>query len=116
MRSVIAVAVLLLGLVASALAADVTGKWKASVQGPDGQNMEITFDLKADGGVVTGTSTTSMGSMDISDGKLDGDKISFTVANDQFKVVHQGTVSGDEMKLKVEMGDNTFDITAQRAK
>ncbi len=35
--------------------------------------------------------------------KLDGDKIS-------------GTVSGDEMKLKVDMGNNSMDMTAKRAK
>ena len=33
-----------------ALAADLSGKWKASVEGPDGQTMDITFTFKVDGG------------------------------------------------------------------
>ena len=99
----------------AALAADVSGKWKASVEGPNGQ-MELTFDLKADGNKLTGTVTSPMGEMPITEGTLDGDQIAFTVETDQFKVVHKGTVSGDEMKLKVEVGDQTMDVTAKRMK
>jgi hypothetical protein len=116
MKTFCVIGILFLSFVTLSLAADINGKWKAPFQGPDGQAGEIVFDLKADGGVVTGTSTTPMGSLPISEGKLDGDNISFTVANDQFKVTHKGTVTGDEMKLKVEMGDSTFDMTAQRVK
>jgi hypothetical protein len=98
-----------------ALAADLSGKWKASVEGPDGQTMEITFTFKVDGDKFTGTALGPMGEMPISDGKLDGDAISFTVG-DEFKVLHKGKVSGDEMKLKVEMGERTFEMTAKRVK
>ena len=100
-------------LAVSAFAADVTGKWKATTEGPNGQ-MEITFDLKADGNKLTGTATGPMGQVPISEGKLDGDKISFTVETDQFKVTHKGTVSGDEMKLEVNIGDETMQMTAKR--
>lgn len=102
-------------LAVAAFAADVTGKWKATSEGPNGQ-MDIVFDLKADGNKLTGTATTPMGEMPISEGTVDGDNITFTVAADQFKVVHKGTVSGDEMKLKVEMGDQTMEMTAKRVK
>jgi hypothetical protein len=76
--------------------------------------MELIFNLKAEGKTVTGTSTSPMGESPISDGTIDGDNISFTVATDQFKVVHKGTVSGNEMKLKVEIGDQTIEMTAKR--
>jgi hypothetical protein len=99
-----------------ALAADLSGRWKASVEGPDGQTMEITFTFKVDGDRFTGTALGPMGEMPISDGKLDGDAISFTVGGDDFKVFHKGKVSGDEMKLKVEMGERTFEMTAKRVK
>lgn len=98
-----------------ALAADVTGKWKATTQGPDGE-MQLVFNLKQDSGAVTGTVESPMGEMPVSEGKIDGDNISFTVATDQFKIVHKGTVSGDEMKLKVEIGEQTMEMTAKRAK
>jgi hypothetical protein len=102
-------------LAAVAFAADVTGVWKASMQGPDGQSMELTFNLKADGAKLTGTVTTPMGEMPISEGKIDGDKIEFTVETDQFKVVHKGTVTGDTMKLTVDMGGQTMEMTAKRS-
>ena len=111
----IAAVLMTLMLAASAFAADVTGKWKASLEGPDGQ-MEITFNLKLEGNKITGTATGPMGESPISEGTLDGEHISFTVATEQFKILHKGTVSGDEMKLKVEIGDNIMDMTAKRAK
>ena len=98
-----------------AYAADVTGKWKASAQGPDG-DMQITFDLKQDGAKVSGTAESPMGPMQISEGKVEGDQITFTVKSDQFEVVHKGTISGDEMKLKVDVGDRTMEMTAKRVK
>jgi hypothetical protein len=109
------VALLVLVMGAVAMAADVTGAWKASMQGPDGQSMELTFNFKADGAKLTGTVTSPMGEMPISEGKIDGDKIEFTVETDQFKVVHKGTVSGDTMKLTVDMGGQTMEMTAKRS-
>lgn len=98
-----------------AFAADVTGKWKSSVKSPDGQEMEITFDFKQDGETVSGTAVGPMGEMKITEGSIKGDAIAFTVETDQFKVVHKGTVAGDEMKLKVEMGDQSFYMVAKRS-
>jgi hypothetical protein len=101
-------------LAVSCFAADVTGKWTATTQSPDGQEMQISFNLKQDGDKLSGTVEGPMGQMPISEGKLDGDAISFTVEMNEMKIVHKGTVSGDEMKLKVEFGDRAFDMTAKR--
>jgi hypothetical protein len=107
--------VLLAGLTLCAFAADVTGKWKARTEGPDGSQMDIVFDFKVDGDKLSGTATGPMGEMPISQGKLDGDNISFTVEAGELKVIHKGTVSGDEMKLNVEMGDQKLEMTALRS-
>lgn len=56
-----------------------------------------------------------MGESPITDGTIDGDKVTFTVSNGDFKAVHKGTVKGDEMKLTVELGDQTIEMTAKRA-
>jgi len=111
MKIVTAVLVLLLTL--PAFAADPTGKWKASMQGPDG-DMQLTFNFKLDGDKVTGTVEGPMGEMPITAGKMEGDAISFNVETPDFKVVHKGTVKGDEMKLKVDMGERQMDMTAKR--
>ena len=42
--------------------------------------------------------------------------ITFTVATDQFTVVHKGTVVGDEMKLKVDMMGEAREMIAKRQK
>jgi hypothetical protein len=109
----IGAALIVFVLALSAFGADVAGKWKATVEGPNG-SMDITFDLKVDGGKVTGKAIGETGEMPITDGTIDGDKISFTVESDQLKVVHKGIVAGNEMKLKVEMGDNTMEMVAKK--
>lgn len=55
-----------------------------------------------------------MGEIPISSVQTDGDKISFVVDAGDRKLVHKGEISGDEMKLKVEMGEGTMEMTAKR--
>jgi len=95
---------LLLGLLTlTAMAADVTGKWTAQMPGRGGQTREAIFNFKADGNVLTGTVSGRQGDMPISDGKIDGDHISFTQTmefnGNSMKLLYKGTVSGDEIRL-----------------
>lgn len=113
MRQVFAAAVLTMVLAVSAFAADVTGKWKASIEGPQGP-MDLMFTFKTEGDKVTGTVASPMGDLPLSDVKVDGDQIAFTVATDQFSVVHKGTVVGDEMKLTVDMMGEAREMVAKR--
>ena len=94
----------LAGLLAvAALAADVSGKWTAQVPGRNGQTREMTFNLKADGGTLTGTVSGRQGDTPISDGKIEGDQISFSQTmefnGNSMKFLYKGTVSGDEIKF-----------------
>src|SRR5271156_5637952 len=94
----------LLGLLAlTALAADVSGKWTAQMPGRNGQTREATFIFKVDGNSLTGTVSGMRGEAPISDGKIDGDQISFTQTmefnGNSMKLIYKGTVSGDELKL-----------------
>ncbi len=41
--------------------------------------------------------------MQIQDGKVDGDKIVFTVAFNDMKIVHEGTIKGDTISLQIKM-------------
>jgi len=106
----------------AALAADVSGTWKASMETPNGA-MENTFAFKVEGDKLTGTVTMGpMGEGAISEGKVDGDNVSFAVVREfngnQFRINYKGKVSGDEMKLSGEVVgmDRTFEMTAKRAK
>jgi hypothetical protein len=114
----------LLGCLISAVlfAADVTGKWTAEVPGRGGQTRQVTLNLKADGEKLTGTIGGPAGDTEISDGKVDGGNITFTVTREfngnTIKMNYAGTVSGDEIKFKVsrEGGEGrNMEFTAKRA-
>ena len=76
--------------------------------------MELIFTFKVDGNRLTGTVSGPMGEMPISDGKVDGDAITFTVDAMGQKILHNGTVSGDEMKIKVDFDGRARETTAKR--
>src|SRR5438270_9516093 len=95
----------LLGIFAlAASAADVTGKWTAEVPGRGGNMQTNTFVFKADGSKLTGTLSGGRGGdVEITDGKIDGDNISFVVVrsfgDNTIKQAFKGTVSGDTIKF-----------------
>jgi hypothetical protein len=109
-----------------AFAADITGKWTGEMSGPDGGAMSITFTFKQDGAKLTGTAEGPQGDpLQIKDGKVEGDRISFTVSFDagggDMKIVHEGTIKGDEITLNVKMEGGQGDgfggpMTLKRAK
>jgi len=101
----IAAIALVLFLACSALAADISGKWDATFNTPDGQSMALVFTFQVDGEELAGTVSSDMGEMQLTDGKVEGDTITFTVNAGDFSIVHTGTVSGDEMTIKTEMGE-----------
>jgi hypothetical protein len=110
-RSALAATLIALLWTGAALASDATGKWTGQMKGPDGSgDFEISFTFKQDGAKLTGTVQGPQGDpIEITDGKVDGDKLSFVVTidfNGGMKITHDGTISGDEIKLnsKVEGG------------
>jgi hypothetical protein len=120
----------LLGLLAlTAMAADVTGKWTAQMPGRNGQTRESTFNFKVDGNTVTGTISGPRGDMEISDGKIDGDTITFSQTmefnGNTMKILYKGTVSGDSINFtrtregggggEGRKGGGPMEFTAKRA-
>jgi hypothetical protein len=104
----------------TASAADVTGTWKATAEGPNG-TMERTFVLKVEGSRLTGETTSSIfGKSVINDGKVDGDNLSFTITvkfqDNEMKLNYKGRVSGNEIKFTVETpnGGQTIEWNAKR--
>ena len=90
----------LLGILAfSALAADIDGKWVAQAPGRDGQTRESTLTFKADGDKLTGTIANQRGEIQISEGKISGDEISFVITLNDIRILHKGKISGNEIKF-----------------
>lgn len=91
----------------SALAADFNGKWTAEVQGRNG-TQTVTFDFHVDGSTLTGKVTTPRGDTDISNGKVDGDNISFDQTlnfnGNSFTLNYKGVADGDTIKFTRTFG------------
>ena len=102
----------LVAAAAVAPAADaITGKWTMS-QEFNGFTMTTTFDLRADGAKLTGTATVpgfgpnaQPSTIQIANGKVDGNNLSFEVTRDfggnSVTTRYEGTVNGAEMKVKI---------------
>lgn len=102
MFSGIAVLMLFLG---TAAAADISGKWMAETQGMQGP-MQTTFDFKVEGTKLTGNVSNTMGETPITDGKVEGDNVSFAVirkfGENEMKIVYKGKIAGDEITFTRE--------------
>ncbi len=128
---------ILLVVTMAVMAADtVTGKWIYEQAGRNGgAPRQTTFDLKAAGSTLTGSVLAPAGGgrggdaaapapapapVEIKNGKVDGDKISFDVVrtspNGEMTTKYQGVVAGDELKLTMDMGRGPQEVVAKRAK
>ena len=113
---------LLVFAASTALAADVTGTWTADAVGPDGSSYPLTFTFKQDGAKLTGTVQGPQGdAIEISNGKVDGNNISFEVSFNGMTISHSGTLNdaGDEIKLSTKSDQPDFparDLTLKKAK
>ena len=113
------------------MAADVSGKWTFEQPGRGGNpGRQVTITLKADGAKLTG-SVPGMGRggdtpppTEITDGKVDGNNVSFTVKREfngnAMVTKYDGVLSGDEMKLKITRNGQdgtpvTTEVTAKRS-
>ncbi len=107
---------------AAALAADLSGTWTADSTGPDGSSYQLTFIFEQDGAKLTGTVQGPQGDpIEISNGKVDGNTISFEVSFNGMTITHSGTVNdaGDEIKLSTKADRPDFpvhDLTLKRTK
>ena len=110
--------------VVSALAADIDGKWAAEFDTAIGVQ-KYTYELKADGTKLTGKAVgkraDSEATVEIQEGKINGDEISFVenlkFGDQEIRIEYKGKVSGDEVKFSRKVGDfATEEFVAKRVK
>jgi hypothetical protein len=92
--------------------ADLTGDWYVKIESPqDTVTYLFKFDVKDDSftGTVKIKNKKEEGTGEITDGKIDGDRIAFKlhipIAGTPSTVSATGTVTGNELKLTVEGED-----------
>jgi hypothetical protein len=130
-KKLLFVTTILLVIAIGAFAADVSGKWTYEQPGRGGNpGRPVTITLKQDGSKLTG-SVPGFGRgggeapppTEITNGKVEGDKVSFEVKREMggntMVTKYEGTMSGDEMKLKItretQNGPMTNEVTAKRS-
>ena len=92
-------------MAAVASAADITGNWKADLETPQGK-VQVSYTFKQDGESLTGTWQAAQSpTIDIVDGKVKGDKVSFVVKlgpNVPMVFVHEGKLKGEEIEFEMK--------------
>jgi hypothetical protein len=106
---ILAVAIVVVGCLAATAqaAADPNGTWNWKFTTPNGQDIELSVMLKADGEKLTGSLTLPMGDkIEIKDGVFKNDEVSFTTTFERNGVTrttkYKGKVEGDSIKGKTE--------------
>src|SRR5665213_2829088 len=79
----------------------------------------LAADFHVDGATLTGKVTSPRGDVDITNGKVDGDNLSFdTVMNfngNEFRITYTGKADGDTIKFTRAMGDRgSSDFVAKK--
>ena len=104
-KKLLFVVAILCALTLAIYAADVTGKWTWEQQGRNG-SMTNTLTLKQDGSNLTGSLDGGRGPVDIKDGKVDGNNVSFSITRNMggndVTTKYTGTLDGDSLKLDYE--------------
>jgi hypothetical protein len=101
-----------------AFAASPDGDWKGSFDF-NGTDVPLTFHLKAKEANLSGSVEYRIeggptAPVDIKDGKIDGDTISFTSVTDYqgmpVKLVYKGTLHGDQIKFSIGTDDGSWGV------
>jgi hypothetical protein len=104
-----------------AAAADISGTWKAAFDTQIGRQA-YTYELVVKDSTVTGKASSDNGETTLTEGKVEGDKVSFVeMLNFQgmeIRIVYTGTiVSPDEIKFTRQVADfATEELVATRVK
>jgi hypothetical protein len=111
-RAVLLSAALVLSLVYTANAANINGKWKGKIEF-NGESIDLVYDLKVEGNKLTGNVTGPAGTLDLEEGKVDGDKISFQISFGDFHIKHDGKLVDGKFEITshLDQGDQKYTIT-----
>jgi hypothetical protein len=100
------------------------GKWKAQFDSQIG-HQNYMFEFKVDGTNVTGKAigerSVGTNTVEITEGKINGDEISFVeplkLQDNDIRIEYKGKIAGDEIKFHRKVGDFAeYDIVAKRVK
>lgn len=92
----------------------INGKWKGTASSPQG-DMELVFEFKVDGEKLTGTDTSPMGVIDISNGVVNGNDFTFDIDMGGMKVSHKCKyLDNDTIEVVANVMDEDMVLTLSR--
>jgi hypothetical protein len=94
-RTLIAATLVLMFGLAVQAQSTLTGKWEGKTKG----GSQVTLDLTAAKGVLTGTLTESGGTLTINDGKVSKDTFTFSVSLGERTEAFSGKFAKDEITI-----------------
>jgi hypothetical protein len=94
----------------------INGAWITKVQGPQGE-MELTFTFKVDGNTLTGSDSSAMGSIALTNGVVHGNDFSFDIEMQEMKINHICKyLDDDSIDMKANVAGQEMDIKLKRVK
>jgi hypothetical protein len=106
-------------LAAPIFAADIDGKWTGTIDGGGGP-MQLVYNFKADGATLTGSTTGPDGmEVKLSDGKIEGNNISFNLTLDfggqSITMAAKGVLSGSDLKMVIDFMGMPFEFVLKKS-
>ena len=93
----------------------INGKWIGLVSGPQGE-MELTFTFKVNGDTLTGTDSSSLGVIELTNGIVDGNDFSFDIDLNGMKISHKCKyLDNDTINVIADVMDQQINMKLTRA-
>ena len=92
----------------------INGKWIGTVSGPQG-DFELIFTFNVDGNKLSGTDSSSMGAIELTNGVVDGNNFSFDIDMQGMKISHKCKyLPDDTIKVNAEVNDQPIAMKLKR--
>ena len=100
-------------------AADVAGKWKGVINVPNMGETPVTWTFQANGDELTGSVDQGGGTvMEIKNGKIDGNNISFilpvNMQGNSMDIDYSGVLAGNEIELTLNIMGQSISYTVTK--
>lgn len=101
----------------AAVIADLNGAWTGILTVPDGKQYPLNYTFKTQGDILTGMASSQRGSVDFTNGHVNGDSLSFAIAVNGEDAINKGKYynDGDSISLTIYYKEMTMHSTLKRA-
>jgi hypothetical protein len=93
---------------------NLAGAWETKITAPDGTEIPLKYDFKIDADKLTGAVEGPRGKLDLKEGKVNGDAISYKVTIGDSDVSYEGKYADGKIQVKSHggpFGDREYTLT-----